>query len=113
MDIYFVDNNTIINNSNVLYNESDNLSLVVNVFNGDIYSKVLYSLNDRDYVSMDRKFLADPLFYNLSGHTKPYRCFHIWSTFLSGLGKGVNKIKVKYIDKNNNAFEKIKLLEVK
>jgi 3',5'-cyclic AMP phosphodiesterase CpdA len=113
MDVYFVDNNTKMNNSFVLYNENSNLNLVINVFNGDIYSKVLYSLNDKNYMPMTRKILADPLFYNQSGYTKTYKCFHIWSTILSGLEKGVNKITIKCIDKNDNVFEKIKLLEVK
>jgi len=113
MGIYLVDNSTLISNSTVLFNESDNIHLVVNVFNGDTYSKVLYSLNDRNYVTMERNFLADPLFYNISDSDKPYRSFHIWSTHLSGLERVLNNIKVKYIDKNDNVFEEITLFEVK
>ena len=113
MDVYVVDNNTLVDDGVVMENNTDNLSLVANVFNGDVYSKVFYSINDNKNIPMKREFLVDPLFNAISVNKASYKSYHIWLANLDRLQKGVHKIRVIYKDKNGREYEEFKVLRVK
>lgn len=113
MDVYVIDNNTLIYDSIIGENQTDKLSLVANIFNGDAYSKVFYSINDKKYVPMKRENLVDPLVNSMNKYSETYKSYHTWLAKIGRLERGVHKIRVKYIDKNGNKYEELKLLSVR
>jgi hypothetical protein len=86
---------------------------VANVFNGDVYSKVFYSINDNKNIPMKREFLVDPLFNAMNGSKASYKSYHTWLANLDKLEKGVHKIRVIYRDKNGREYEEFKVVRVK
>lgn len=113
MDVYVIDNNTLISNSITEEDQTDNMSLVANIFNGDAHSKVFYSINDKKNIPMKREFVIDPLFNAISGNKASYKSYHTWLAKLDRLEKGVHKIKVIYRDKNGKEYEEFKVITVK
>lgn len=105
----------------ILKNDTLEIQIVANVFNGSEKSIVQYSLDDGRYLTMNNTIMADPHFEMIFKKYKddypdwiePRKCNHIWTATLpNNLKTGIHTLTIKTIDQYGYIYKKSRIFEL-